>query len=273
MRPPRNTASSPRRKRAPGFDTKPVRVYGIHMAGEVQPLTRQTLGRRIADVLRREILFGELTPENPLTQETICARFGTSRIPVRDALQVLTHEGLIESTPSGMRVVALTHRDLEDMYCVEGSLHALATRLATLRASDSALLTLSNINVTMSAAHRAGDQEAVAQANYRFHREINHLAESGRLITVLRSASTKIHGNFLVRFPEDTEPSISDHDAIIAAMRSRDPELASALMFDHVLRSVATLNKASQTLSAVSDASLPPEELEDGLHTTTWLFR
>ena len=61
-------------------------------------LSRRTLADQIAEQLRRDILFGVIGPEDRLTQESVCQRFDTSRIPVRDALQRLMHEGLVEAT-------------------------------------------------------------------------------------------------------------------------------------------------------------------------------
>ena len=53
-------------------------------------LDRTPLGQRIADALRHDILFGRLAPGTKLAQTQVCERFGTSRMPVRDALRQLT---------------------------------------------------------------------------------------------------------------------------------------------------------------------------------------
>ena len=64
-------------------------------------LDHSTLGKQVADAVRRDILFGKLKPGTKIAQQQVCDRFGVSRMPARDALRQLMHEGLI--IPDGAR--------------------------------------------------------------------------------------------------------------------------------------------------------------------------
>ena len=72
---------------------------------------------QIATTLRADILAGRITPGEALQQEDLAARFGVSRIPVRDALQQLAAARLVEVVPGrGARVVRLTRDELVEVF-------------------------------------------------------------------------------------------------------------------------------------------------------------
>lgn len=208
-------------------------------------LTRSTLADQITERLRRDIIFGTIDAEERLTQESICKRFSTSRIPVRDAIQRLIHDGLIESTTQGLRAVVPTKQDYDDMFLIEGHLHGLAARLMIERASHAELEGLVATNDEMRTAAEAGDYDLVAQVNGRFHRQINRLAKSPQLLRSLRANTPRIDSEYLAHYPEQTSRYLKQHDQFLAAALDGDAELAAQVMRDHVFESSATLHGAS----------------------------
>src|ERR1700740_1845683 len=56
---------------------------------------RPFLGKQIAEALRREIVLGIIPSGTKLSQRQLCEKFGTSRMPGRDGLKLLSHEGLV----------------------------------------------------------------------------------------------------------------------------------------------------------------------------------
>jgi DNA-binding GntR family transcriptional regulator len=214
-------------------------------------LSRRTLADQIAEQLRRDILFGVIGPEDRLTQESVCQRFDTSRIPVRDAMQRLMHEGLLEATSSGLRVVSMEERDFDDIFLIEAHLHALAAELMVQRASDEEIAELVALNDRMRAAHRAKDYELVARLNGSFHHKINVLAKSPSLIRLLRANSVRIDRDYLARFPHRTPRSLREHDAFLKAVLARDTEKASDVLRAHIFISAEALEDAGRLRSAV----------------------
>jgi DNA-binding GntR family transcriptional regulator len=82
---------------------------------------------RVAAYLRDAILHGRLLPGDRIRQEDIAARFGTSRLPVREALRMLEAEGLTEHEPNkGARVPRLTQHEVEMIYRMRERLEPLA---------------------------------------------------------------------------------------------------------------------------------------------------
>jgi DNA-binding GntR family transcriptional regulator len=84
-------------------------------------------GARVADQLRDAILNGEVAPGERIRQEEVAERFGTSRIPVREALLILEAEGLTEHEPhKGARVARLSMREVDLAYQMRERLEPLA---------------------------------------------------------------------------------------------------------------------------------------------------
>ena len=81
----------------------------------------------IVSELRDEILDGRLRPGERIHQEAVAERFGTSRLPVREALRQLQHEGLVVVLPNaGARVVRLDQAELGEVYLLRERLEPLA---------------------------------------------------------------------------------------------------------------------------------------------------
>lgn len=90
-----------------------------------------SLKDQAAAALRREIYAGELPDGAELRQEDIAAQLGISRLPVREAMQQLQNEGLLERLPNRhVRVVGVTAVRLRQSFAVlaamECELFALA---------------------------------------------------------------------------------------------------------------------------------------------------
>lgn len=82
---------------------------------------------RVADYLRDAILNGEIAPGERIRQEDIAARFGASRLPVREALRMLEAEGLTEHEPNkGARVPRLSQHEVDVIYQMRERIEPLA---------------------------------------------------------------------------------------------------------------------------------------------------
>ena len=83
--------------------------------------------QRIAHHLREAILNGEIAPGEPIRQEKVAERFGTSRLPVREALRILEAEGLTEHRANrGARVPRLGRQEVDVVYRMRERLEPLA---------------------------------------------------------------------------------------------------------------------------------------------------
>jgi DNA-binding GntR family transcriptional regulator len=89
------------------------------------------------------------------------------------------------------------------------------------------------MQVRMKDCGRRGDFKEASSINRSFHRMINQMAESPKLMSTLRSVSLGIQGDFISEVPEWLSRSIDEHEQIIDAMRRGDSDRAGELMFLH----------------------------------------
>lgn len=199
-------------------------------------LTRIPLGRQIADVVRNDILYGRLPAGTHVGQQVLCERYGTSRMPVRDALQQLTYEGFVQDDGTGHSIVApMTRADLQDAYLIEGMLHGLSVRRITERGEKGEIKELLGYHEQMLEAERQKSVDQMASLNWQFHRRINQLARSNKLLAAIRTHALYIPNDQLRQFPQWTERVNLEHAEIIDAASGRRAATAERLMKQHVI--------------------------------------
>ncbi|KAJ57191.1 hypothetical protein ACMU_01480 [Actibacterium mucosum KCTC 23349] len=124
----------------------------------------------ISDILEEEILKGELTPGTRLSEQSIAARFGVSRTPVREALQNIASRSLVERLPyKGVIVRDLDTDRIDMMFEAMAELEALCGGLAAERIREDELNRLERMHLRMSemaAQNASRDYEAI---NLDFH--------------------------------------------------------------------------------------------------------
>jgi DNA-binding GntR family transcriptional regulator len=199
---------------------------------------RSLLGTQISDALRRDILLGTIKPGTRLSQEQLCERFGTSRMPVRDGLRILAHEGLLITDSAQHNIVApLSRADLLDAFWIEGTLAGMAASRASSHASAEDLDNLTGFHHDMLEAVSVKDFTRTAKLNWSLHRAINRLSGSAKLLNAIKSLSLDLPRNYLIEIPEWGAKSNTEHGAIIAAMRTKRHAAVGSLMTDHIMDS------------------------------------
>jgi DNA-binding GntR family transcriptional regulator len=150
----------------PAFQPSP----DIPRADDVRTPTFRTKQELVYHTLREEILACTLQPEQRLVIEDIARRLHVSTIPVREALQLLQSEGLVETTPHvGAMVAPLSRESIVDVFSVLEGLQMVAGRLAAVRGDDGALARLADYVKAMDEAVNRNQFDAWADLNTRFH--------------------------------------------------------------------------------------------------------
>jgi DNA-binding GntR family transcriptional regulator len=207
----------------------------MELAPRSDRVQRTPLSTQIADALRADIVFGRIEPGERLGQQQLCERFGTSRMPVRDALRELTYEGLLGSDQGGHAVVAKMSRAyIEDSYVIDGILQGMAARRVATSAGEEHVAELRQLNDAIAAA--GDDADLLGELNREFHSRLVGLAGSRKLEVALRATSMSMPTNssFLTQFPEWRARVAPEHQAILDAIASGDGDRADELMRDHV---------------------------------------
>jgi DNA-binding GntR family transcriptional regulator len=204
---------------------------------------RDTLGSQIAHLIRQDILFGRLQAGKRLTQDQLCEVFGTSRMPVRDALRQLTSEGLLvrDGGQNTALVAQVRRNDIEDAFLLEGLVHGEAARRVATQGATPGLDVMVDLHAEMLAAAERGNPAPIADLNWQFHRQLNRMANSRKIIAALKVVSLHVPRDFLSQFPGKIGESNAQHAVVIDAIRKRDPYRAQAVMFEHVVDAGRTL--------------------------------
>jgi len=208
----------------------------------ISPTKRSTALRRpeplsvqVADQLRSDILFGRLTEQDKISQESLSQQFNTSRMPIRDAVLQLVREGyLVRGKGDAISVVPIDIDDVRVMFHIEGMLTGYAAKLACDRATDEEIAALWDLHHFMEEEVAKGNFEVAAQTNRKLHEGINQAGKSHRLDATIQHVSMRLHREFLIEFPDWITHSFSDHEAILTAMSARDGTAAEQLMIAHV---------------------------------------
>ncbi|WP_432492321.1 GntR family transcriptional regulator [Kineococcus gypseus] len=194
---------------------------------------------RVTAALRADVLSGALAPGARLTEPLLQERYGTSRVPVREALRALAGEGFVQLRPNaGARVADVPVDDLADLYAVrrvaEGVTAArCAQRVAAGRGGElvAELEQLVEEGFAAVAADRRADG---ARLNAQFHHAVARASGARSMEQVLRWASDRIQWAYATTVPQQGERAWTEHRRITRAIASGDPERAAEVMERHV---------------------------------------
>lgn len=187
--------------------------------------------------IREAILDSRLPSGTWLREEELARLFGVSRTPVREALQILRVDGLVEAAPNqGARVAALTTEDVLALYLVREVLDGLAARLAAARATPEQLEEISGINDEMERAHERNNPQCVSEKNLEFHQHLRQAAGNTYLNRFMEQVEHAIRrsSQTIFSYPGHPENSVAEHRAIIDAIRGGDSARAEELAIEHV---------------------------------------
>lgn len=197
------------------------------------------------DLLRRQIIEGELRPRERLVAADLADRLQVSRTPVREALYLLASEGLVVPAKRGFAVREFTPSEIIEIYEVRAALEGMAARLAAERGtrdSIDAILAVEAGTVTLARSAR----QVLVDKNTRFHRAIFAAAGNERLARLNGMNSEHFFNYRIADLYSDDEAaaSVEGHRAIEAALQKRDGAAAERAARDHIMDALAvTLRK------------------------------
>ena len=205
-------------------------------SGNKSPVTTRA-SASIADIIRGEILSGNLKPDAPLLERDIALELGVSRTPVREALFVLQGEGLVELEPRRYaRVRKISYSDISQIYSLRVVLESHSARSATRLADDRAILAIETALAKQKNLDKNCSAVEQTNADLEFHAAIAAASNSQILKTVVHQVLA-FTATLRSRFKYDGKQfkqALSQHKAILEAIKARDPEKAGALMTEHI---------------------------------------
>jgi DNA-binding GntR family transcriptional regulator len=146
--------------------------------GGLEPATQLTLVDSALGAMRSAILTGRILPGERLVEAELARELGTSRGPIREALVLLSKEGLVVNVPRGGKYVqGFTPRLVNEVYSLRGVIEPYAAARAIARLGESASARLQAALGDIATAASAGDAHLLASHDIAFHDLIFEFAD------------------------------------------------------------------------------------------------
>ncbi len=195
---------------------------------------RQAYRESISNVIRRDLISGKFKCDEPMREQKLATRFGTSRGPVRDALMQLTQEGVLVYQPNkGVRVSSLLtdeERDVVVAMRLELEKYCMSKFVPT--ASQDDLDNISFLLERLKDACEVASLPEVAENDLALHRYWVAQASPH-----LESTWIGLSVRMIMKYSrlDNYEQSITEHTRVVEAILNRDVEKAVYFLGENIL--------------------------------------
>lgn len=194
----------------------------------------------VAERIEAAIISGALEPGSRLSEQALATSLGVSRGPLREAIRRLEGRKLLQRTPNiGVRVAALSLKDLYEILQVREVLEGMACALAAKNMTDAEIAALQSLLEKHGQQKSVQDGEGYYQESkdFDFHFRIVAGSRNERLGEMLMG--DLYHLLRIYRYKSSTKPgrakeALQEHQEIVAAIARRDPAAAEQKMRVHI---------------------------------------
>lgn len=187
--------------------------------------------------LKRIILEYRVPLGGKLNEGELAAALGISRTPVREAINRLEKEGLVQIFPQrGAFVVRFSEKDVFELFLIRENLEGLAARLAAERINEENLVKLESCIQGFQEPFTEKDVQRYAKEDFRFHQTIVAVSDAQRLIKMISTLydHIRIFRLTTLGLSSRMKTSLAEHRLLIEAFQRRDSEQAEQMMRQHI---------------------------------------
>jgi DNA-binding GntR family transcriptional regulator len=197
-------------------------------------LKPRALYQDVAERLRQQIFARQLEPGSWIDEMKLCAEYGISRTPLREALKVLAVEGLVTmKVRRGAYVTEMSREDVTQVYHLLSLLESDAAQTVALKATPADRQQLAQLHAQLEAQVKRHDQ--FFNTNEQFHFALLQIAGNRWALQTaqdLRKVMKLNRHHSLFKRGRLSE-SLREHRELMAAIESGDGQQAAALMRAH----------------------------------------
>lgn len=213
---------------------------------ELKPQNVKSLRDIALESLRDAIVSGYFKPGQHLKERELSTALGISTTPIKEALRILDHEGLVETIPrKGTFVSELVNTSIEEMLMLKAYLEGLSASLASIKVTSEDLENIElQINL-MEKLTKNKDLNSLAEENKKFHILIREAAKNPMIYQILSNITTydDAFRKRALQHNLEIEEGFNEHKSIFEAIKNRDPETAEKRMKDHIMRTARSVLK------------------------------
>ncbi|HEY0753800.1 MAG TPA: GntR family transcriptional regulator [Ktedonobacteraceae bacterium] len=214
-------------------------------------LKKETLETRVYQELRTAIVKRRLANGERLIQDVLATQFGTSRIPVRDALKRLETEGLVKLDERGSYMVSIFgSADLEEVYGLRMILEPYAAGKAMERMTASDFEELAGIEQELREMADQQDIERYVHLNQAYHMTLYEFSQQRRLSAMIKSLWLGLAPLTPIAVPGQLERSVNEHAHLLQALREKQPAVVENLLRTHIQHAKVALQAHLETMES-----------------------
>lgn len=217
-----------------------------------------SLANQVFEVLENDILRGEFSCGEIVSEKKLAERLGVSRTPVREAMTRLSHERLIKDTPSGSIIIGIRNKDLSDLSIVKRKIEPLIADTLIDNCDEENLAEFKEMVEQQEFYSKKGDDEKVLKLDTMFHDKMYEISGSITFENILSQIHHKLLKYRLVSLKDDKRitESIKEHKMIVKAIYEKDKKRLKELLFlhaDNVYKSIVKGVKNNGTFDSTED--------------------
>ena len=197
----------------------------------------------LMEQIREGIITGKYPPGSSLREQGLEKEFGCSRGPIREALRLLQHRGLVTHEPRrGFRVLSLTATNIRQLYNLRAVLESHAIEGLEGHISEALLDELNAANAAMRRHLKARQIKEYLQSNLVFHALILRHAPNPILERTINSINElgEPLRHAMLRNRTLSTRAVDEHDELVALLRKNAIADAVGLMKRHIIGSIPT---------------------------------
>jgi DNA-binding GntR family transcriptional regulator len=201
---------------------------------------RRTAAEQVYHALKRDIITLIHQPGASLTEQQLAARYGTSRVPVREACRRLGQEGLLTGRPyRGYSVNQISLKEIGDCFDLRLGLERKAVELAARRATPVDLERLQGLSATEYTYHDWDSYVEFLDRNLDFHIQLASLSRNDRLVSVLRDLLVSMQRFFFLGLDlgDFASEMRAEHEELVQRLSNGDENGAVACLSRQIRKS------------------------------------
>lgn len=215
--------------------------------------TRKSVRRRrdgntvsvVHEQLRAMIIEMQLRPGERLNEMQLTDLLGVGRTPLREAINRLLVEQLVEFKPNrGFFIRQVDVKEIEDIFEMREIVEVAIVKLVPKRASDFDIKSLNDHCEMVLRDHPGSEPGDLVHEDAMFHERLAALSGNASLLRWMRGANSRIHFVRLAPRGEERKRSFEEHAKIARAISTRDADAAAELMSNHVTQRAGGLRRA-----------------------------
>lgn len=189
------------------------------------------------DYIQKGIMSGKFLPAQRLVESQLSEEIGVSRNTIRKALQKLESEKLVcIEANKGATVASLDFDQIQQYYEIRSVLEAIVIKSAAKHITDKQLADMEKILADMDALRKEKKYDDYSKNNLRFHSIIYKASGKSVAVSMILEIKKQLR-RFQIKtmmVPGRSDESWREHNALLAALKQRDADMASAVIVTHI---------------------------------------